>query len=93
MSKPQSKIIRISNQFKRDLKKQYLLLVSPEWVEVFGTLVKGGVLPEKYRDHQLTGNFHNYRKCHIKPDLLLLYAVHEDELHLVRLGTHAELFR
>ena len=29
---------------------------------------------------------------HIKLDLLLMYAQHEDELHLVRLGSHSELF-
>jgi mRNA interferase YafQ len=84
--------IRLSNQFKRDLKKQYLLLASVEWAEILSLLAKGEALPEKYRDHQLTGNLNNYRECHIKPNLLLMYAQHEDELHLVRLGAHSELF-
>lgn len=83
---------RLSNQFKRDLKKQYLLLVSPEWAEVFGLLIKNKKLPEKYKDHQLTGNLQDYRECHVKPDLLLIYKIHENELQLVRLGTHSELF-
>lgn len=84
--------VRMSNQFKRDLKKQYLLLVSPEWAEIFGILTKGGILPEKYRDHQLTGQLREFRECHIKPDLLLMYAVQESELYLARLGTHSDLF-
>ena len=83
---------RLSSQFKRDLKKQYLLLVSPEWAEVFGLLVKNEKLPEKYKDHQLTGNLKIYRECHVKPDLLLMYKIHENELLLIRLGTHSELF-
>ena len=84
--------IRMSSQFKRDLKKQYLLLASAEWAEVLNLLVKGAELPEKYRDHQLTGNLNGYRECHIKPDLLLMYAQYDDELHLARLGSHSELF-
>lgn len=83
---------RLSSQFKRDLKKQYLLLVSPEWAEVFSLLVKNEKLPEKYKDHQLTGNLKIYRECHVKPDLLLMYKIHENELQLIRLGTHSELF-
>ncbi|MFI3272393.1 MAG: type II toxin-antitoxin system YafQ family toxin [Pseudomonadota bacterium] len=41
----------------------------------------------------LTGNWKQYRECHIKPDLLLIYNVaHENSLRLARLGSHAELF-
>ncbi|WP_156956469.1 type II toxin-antitoxin system YafQ family toxin [Stenoxybacter acetivorans] len=50
-------------------------------------------LTEKYRDHQLTGNLKDYRECHVKPDLLLVYAKRGNELHLARLGTHSELFK
>lgn len=84
--------INMSSQFKRDLKKQYLLLVTAEWAEVFGLLSKGMSLPEKYLDHQLTGNLNAYRECHVLNDLLLMYRIDEDELKLVRLGTHSELF-
>ncbi|HEX3733381.1 MAG TPA: type II toxin-antitoxin system YafQ family toxin [Mycobacteriales bacterium] len=50
-------------------------------------------LAEKHRDHDLIGNWANYRECHIKPDLLLIYnKPDEDTLLLVRLGSHNELF-
>lgn len=84
--------IRLASQFKRDLKKQYLLLVSPEWADVFGTLIRGGVLDEKYKDHPLTGQLNEFRECHVKPDLLLMYAIQGNELFLARLGTHSDLF-
>ena len=84
--------IRLASQFKRDLKKQYLLLVSPEWADVFGTLIRGGVLDEKYKDHPLTGQLNEFRECHVKPDLLLMYAIQGNELYLARLGTYSELF-
>ena len=51
-------------------------------------------LPDKFRDHALVSNWSGYRECHIKPDLLLIYAQTEDNiLRLARLGSHSELFR
>ena len=32
-------------------------------------------LDEKYRDHELTGNYRNFRECHIEPDWLLIYRI------------------
>jgi mRNA interferase YafQ len=30
-------------------------------------------LPERYRDHPLSGRWKGYRECHLIPDLLLIY--------------------
>ena len=49
-------------------------------------------LPEKYKDHSLSGNYVNFRECHLKPDWLLIYKVDEETLYLTRLGSHSELF-
>lgn len=49
-------------------------------------------LPEKYRDHQLTGNFAGSRDCHIQPDWILIYTIHENVLTLERTGSHSDLF-
>lgn len=56
-------------------------------------LLDGQTLPEKYRDHQLTGNWKGYRECHIEPDWLLVYKIYESKLilSLVRAGTHSDL--
>lgn len=57
-------------------------------------LVEDELLPESFRDHALVGNWKNYRECHLKPDLLLIYKTEEPEtLRLARLGSHSELFR
>jgi len=49
-------------------------------------------LEPRHRDHALTGNFQGLRDCHIRPDLVLIYAKPSPEiLHLVRLGSHSEL--
>ena len=49
-------------------------------------------LPEGYKDHPLKGNWKGYREAHIEPDWLVIYRVAGDELHLVRIGSHADLF-
>ena len=85
--------IRQATKFKRDVKrinKQGLDLSKLE--DVVKTLVEQERLDEKYRDHPLTGNWKGYRDCHIQPDWLLLYRVVDEELQLVRTGSHAELF-
>lgn len=82
-----------SNQFKRDVKKQWEILLTEEWTDVSWCLIHDEPMAEKYRDHQLTGNLKDYRECHIKLDLLLLYWIEDNEVKLARLGTHSELFR
>ena len=49
----------------------------------------------KYKDHALSGNYKNYRECHIKPDLLLIYKIEKSELILyaVHIGSHSDLFK
>ena len=49
-------------------------------------------LPERYRDHPLRGNLRGYREAHVEPDWLVIYGVKGDELHLVRTGSHSDLF-
>jgi len=51
-------------------------------------------LPEKYKDHALTGNYIEFRECHIEPDWLLIYRIDNDKLILLlaRTGTHSDLF-
>ncbi len=87
-----SKEIVLSKPFKRDAKKYYLELVSESWAEVLNFLINDVTLPAKYKDHALKGEFIGCRDCHIKPDLVLIYEKHENELLLIRLGSHSELF-
>lgn len=49
-------------------------------------------LPMKIKDHPLVGNWEGFRECHIKFDLLLIYQIYQDELRLVEIGSHSELF-
>jgi mRNA interferase YafQ len=55
-------------------------------------LVEDLPLPPKYRDHPLSGRWAEFRDCHIRPDLVLIYRKPDaHRLQLVRLGSHSEL--
>ena len=62
--------------------------------DVISALAKGEALPEKNKDHALSGNWSGHRECHILPDWLLIYRVEENVLvlTLTRTGTHSDLF-
>ena len=55
-------------------------------------LVQEIELPASYKNHNLTGNYTQHQECHIEPDWLLIYRIEENELCLVRTGTHSDLF-
>jgi len=49
-------------------------------------------LPAKYVDHPLRGQWKDFRDCHVKPDLVMIYGkVGSEVLQLVRLALHGEL--
>jgi mRNA interferase YafQ len=60
--------------------------------ELILLLIEKGPLPPQYKDHPLKGEWMQFRDCHIKPDWLSIYKIDGDDLHLVRTGTHADLF-
>jgi mRNA interferase YafQ len=82
-----------SGQFRRDVKRaQRRGKEMSRLRELILLLLAGDTLPERYRDHPLRGEWRGYRDAHIEPDWLLIYRVVGDELHLVRTGSHADLF-
>ncbi len=85
--------ITYTSQFKRDYKKRSrekgLDALIEQTVE---RLAEGKPLEVKFCDHPLQGGYAGCRECHLKPDLLLIYVQASDELRMVRLGSHGELF-
>jgi len=87
--------IRPTTKFQKDLKRAQkrgydLRLLTA----VIKTLALGQPLPDKNRDHPLTGDFSGCRECHITPDWLLIYEIDGTSLilYLTRTGTHSDLF-
>lgn len=62
--------------------------------EIIRMLSNNIQLPEKYKDHPLSGQYKGYRECHIQPNWLLIYKICDNKLILVlsRTGTHSDLF-
>ncbi len=87
------KKISRTNRFKKDVKKMNKRGKSFEVFKlVIQQLAQGEPLDAKFRDHKLIGNYVGTRECHIEPDWLLIYEDHDDELILIRTGTHSDLF-
>lgn len=60
--------------------------------KIIELLVNKEPIPQKYRDHNLVGNFIGRRECHIEPDWLLIYKIDKDDIIFERTGTHSDLF-
>ena len=60
--------------------------------ELVSLLAEQKNIPTEYRDHELSGRWRGVRDIHIESDWLLLYQITENELILVRTGSHEELF-
>ena len=92
---PLNRDIVWTTQFKKDYKlalKRHMDIALLD--DIIRILSRGEPLPEKNRDHALTGDWVGHRECHILPDWLLVYRIENDVLvlTLARTGTHSDLF-
>jgi len=87
------KIARVKT-FDKDFKK---LKFSDEHYTKFiiyiSKLAQKETLPPEAKDHLLKGNYQGFREFHISGDLLVIYKIVENDLILVRIGSHSELFK
>lgn len=86
------KTLRPSTQYKKDLKR---IRNNPGKAaalrEVLSMLENEIPIPNEYKPHPLTGDYAGCMECHIEGDFLLIWIDHDD-IYLVRLGSHSELF-
>jgi len=86
-------LIKSTNRFQRDVRLAARRGKDLGKIEAIVDLLQARKpLPHTNRDHTLSGHWHHHRECHIEPDWLLIYRVHEEVLFLERTGTHADLF-
>ncbi len=84
---------KFKRDYKRELKGQHQAILGKDLPEILIALANDEPLEPRHFDHNLTGNWISFRECHVKPDLLLIYAKPDaDTFRLVRLGSHSELF-
>ncbi len=88
--------IKRTSRFKRDYQRELSGVLGTKLESLLRPVVElladDKPLAQRYGDHALSGEWQNYRDCHIRPDLVLIYWKPDDAtLELVRLGSHSEL--
>lgn len=87
--------LNIENSFRSDTKRLYKrnILVQDEIAPIVEKLLNQEPLDPQYKDHPLKGDYTDYRDCHIKADLVLVYKIQNDTLYLSRIGRHRDIFK
>ena len=88
--------IERTRQFKRDYKREAKgprrATLDDDLQAVISVLATDQPLAPHHCDHSLSGSWKDYRDCHVKPDLVLIYRkTSAHTLRLVRLGSHSKL--
>ena len=88
--------IERTRRFKRDYKRESRGLHRADLDErltaIVQTLASDEALEPRHHDHALSGPWNDFRDCHVRPDLVLIYQKPNPKtLRLVRIGSHAEL--
>ncbi|MCC8036515.1 MAG: type II toxin-antitoxin system YafQ family toxin [Bacteroidales bacterium] len=89
------KIIRYTSQYKKDVKRyrnqpQKMAKV----VEILNMLQNGQQIPSEFRPHMLSGNYKDCMECHVEGGFLLIWIDETaEQIALLRLGSHSELFK
>ncbi len=76
-------------QVKKHIKTQKDILIICDIIKQFSTK---GILPEKYKPHNLKGTLKEYKEAHIKNDILIIWKKEQNKIIIITLGTHSELF-
>ena len=75
--------VKYTTSFKKDYKRAIKRGLKIEVLEqVVALLAMGDPLPDKNRNHDLSGDWAGHRECHIFPDWLLVYRIEDDVLVL-----------
>ena len=88
--------IERTSRFKRDYKRESRGRRRRDLDERLAAIVRALAsnepLEPRHRDHALSGPWADFRDCHIRPDLVLIYEKPDAHtIRLVRMGSHAEL--
>ena len=89
------KILRFSAQFKKDPKRyRHQPQKMAKVAEILRMLRDGEPIPPVHRPHMLKGDYQGCMECHIEGDFLLIWIDEtSDQIGVLRLGSHSELFK
>lgn len=88
--------VEVTNKAKKDIRrlKKQGIFDDNEFEALVTILANDDIIPSRYLDHPLHGEYEGMRECHIFPDWLLIYQKSDDKLtlYLIRSGSHSDLF-
>ncbi len=64
-----------------------------KYIVYLSKLIESKPLPPEALDHPLKGEYRDCREFHISGDLLVIYFIADNTLNLIRIGSHAQLFK
>jgi len=86
-------IVKRHRHFLKDLRK---VKISDKhfskYIVYISRLIEEKTLPDEALNHALVGEYTGYYEFHISGDLLVIYKIMNEELWLIRIGSHSELF-
>jgi mRNA interferase YafQ len=90
------RIVSYTRSVRRDYRRvksdRYGKILDVALMELVDLLAADARLARRTFDHALTGDWHDHRDRHIRPDPVLIHRKPDGEtLELVRLGSHSEL--
>ena len=86
-------IVKRHKSFLKDLRKVQLSDKHfSKYIVYISKLIEEITLPVEALNHPLKGKYEGYNEFHISGDVLVVYKIKNDELWLIRIGTHNELF-
>lgn len=88
--------VRYTTRFRRDYRREksgrHGKRIDALLMAIVNLLAADQPLPSHNVDHPLSGEWEDFRDCHLRPDLILIYRKTDDNgLELVPLGSHSEL--
>jgi mRNA interferase YafQ len=86
------KLIRTKTFIKDHSKVKWTDQHYTKFIIYIGKLLEKDILPPEAIDHQLKGEWADFREFHISGDLLVVYHIDEDIIYLTRIGTHSQIF-
>lgn len=88
------KTLRFSSQYKKDAKRFRNQPYKMEMVAKILRYLRDDIpVPEEYSPHMLKGRYKGCMECHVENDFLLIWIDEtENQIGVLRLGSHSELF-
>ena len=82
---------RFKRNYKRESRSRHRNDLDERLAVIVRALASDEPLEPRHRDHALSGPWADFRDCHIRPDLVLIYEKPDEHtIRLVRMGSHGE---